>query len=202
MKNLYFISFLFLIGCGSGAESSTTACYDCGEPTGGMGGEGTGGTNSETGGATLTGGTTGSTGGAQASGGSNTCTPTVSCSSGQPGNTCGQVDDGCGNMLDCGCSAFSMCGGKNSVRMYNESLIGFMNFTEQGTPGICSNGCTYQPMLAATNLYCGENSGKYLWTCPNGENGDTVLTIPSEIKDKNCTNSVTNLGYGAYCCDQ
>jgi hypothetical protein len=201
MKNLYFISFLFLIGCGSGAEGSST-CYDCGESTGGMGGESTGGTNSETGGDTstggaLTGGASGSTGGV-ATGGSNTCTPTVSCSDGQTGSACGQIDDGCGNLIDCGCSAYFTCGGKNSERMAYAVAITPDAFTEPAVENICSNGCTKQPMLAAINAYCGENNNKTLWTCPNG----SVTEIPEEIKNNNCTNSNLNIGFGAYCCDQ
>lgn len=202
MKNLYFISFLFLIGCGSGAEGSA-ACYDCGEPTGGMGGESTGGTSSETGGdasigGSLTGGASGSTGGTVATGGSNTCTPTVSCSDGKVASSCGPIDDGCGNTIVCGCETDSVCGGENSKRITAvQPTYSRYDYTVEGTVGVCSNTCTQQLQTIVIEDFCGIGTSDTLWACPNFYGSD----IPQMLAGKNCINAPNEPNAGAFCCD-
>jgi len=203
MKNLYFISFLFLIGCGS--SSGFTTCHDCDLTE--TGGTGMGGEFDNTGGSTETGGNNSQTGGnstggnftgGNSTGGSNTCVPTNTCSDGQVGSACGKIDDGCGNIITCGCVTDSVCGGENSKKITHISpTYSSADYTVSGTENICSNTCVQQLQTIVIENFCGTGTTNTLWTCPNFY----VFNIPQMLQQKNCIDSSSEPNVGAFCCD-
>lgn len=167
---------------GSGSEISGSG-GDVVQPTGGTGAD-LGGTAGEP----SLGGTSGepSTGGTGNTGG--TCVPktcltiAVELAGGQTDpipEACGIVDDGCGNLIDCGGCEQGICGGG--------SLLTDIPFeADDGIPGLCNGGCQ-------KNHECGD--GRAHIVCSNEDITPTKTTSGQTLT--NCT----NYDVFRWCCD-
>jgi len=210
MKTLVsIVGCLILVGCGS---SSTTVVESLAE-TGGVSNGGAGGEPAATGGVSeggsvtggvatggdesggvSNGGAGGSTGGVENTGGTGVCTPktcltiAVELAGGVTDpvpEACGLVDDGCGNIIDCGgCEFPTECG----LMKWN----GIDDRLSEGHPNLCGRNCVRETK-EHTDFYCKNFENTWLYSC-SAESGWNTPALPE------CY-AYDSLG-GMYCCSE
>jgi hypothetical protein len=211
MKNIItLVSIFVLTGCGSSATTISPDPYSsAGAATGGSIGEGgvdvvsTGGNISETGGVGGNGPTTGGaeTGGETTGGVGGTCIPktcltiAVELANGVTDpvpDACGIVDDGCGNLIDCGGCEIGFCGSGDFQDWEDGKPEEYLS----GTPNLCGGGC---------------DKSRYSWvSCPDtsilvacSQKTSIVPTVLlSDRYDATNCSVITELMDELWCCEQ
>ncbi len=197
MKYIGLFLALGIVGCSSSStnEAATPstggAAGQAGSNTGGEAGSSTGGV------AGSGGSTTGGTGGVAGSGGvagtpsgggtGGTCVPKT-CDTysfdktGKTGLACGVINDGCGNVVDCGgCDPFFSCGGNSPKQLGPGDNAPMTSQDVQkpntGVANICNGGCIEEQQFVSG---AGCNAGAFYVACPYGtEQSSAPKSTPS-----------------------